>query len=370
MGFRTIWKSPHGGWVFSVLLFCASVQSGWAQNPTVTLPKPDTNGWIKIFRGGNTSDFAIYTGNGAPSQNPQAFGSPFFVQGGDTIRTSGSPNAQLIFKQNFSHYIMEVQLRWPNNLGNTGVMTKIQYGDAGQGGGLPRAIECQGDPGQGIGQIWALGSIDGQSGGTWITVRAKMITHPFGGSSPAAQADSTQAEIDYGGVGAPSNNLIVGYPGWQKPRPAALNNAGWVTIRVESHGKDTTRHFVDDQKVMEYRNPRIAPRNNANSVIKYLTEGMVSVQSEGTQVWYRNWRIKLLPQDPLYASLYETTSLPVLRAIRKSPERHRLGFNGSVMTLLLEGETAANLMGRRLKADPRNHLLFPESKPQNAKPGR
>jgi hypothetical protein len=333
-------------------------QSGWAQNPTVTLPKPDTDGWIKIFRGGNTSDFSIYSGSGAPSQNPKAFGSPFFVQGGDTIRTSGSPNAQLIFKQNFSHYIMEVQLRWPGNLGNTGVMTKIQYGDVGQGDGLPRAVECQGDPNQGIGQIWALGSIDGQSGGTWITVRARMVTHPFGGGQ-AAQADSTQAEIDYGGVGAPSNNLIIGFPGWQKPKPAALTNAGWVTIRVESHGKDTTRHFVDDQKVMEYRNPRIAPKNNANSVVKYLTEGMLSVQSEGTQVWYRNWRIKLLPEDPLYASLYGTTTLSGPRAIRMSPERHPFGFNGSVLTLLVEGQPSADLRGRRLNVDTRNGLLKP-----------
>ncbi len=333
-------------------------QCGWAQDPTVNLPKPDADGWIRIFRGGNTSDFSVYTGNDAPSKNAQAFGPPFYVQGGDTIRTSGSPNGQLIFKQNFSHYIMEVQLRWPGNLGNTGVMTKIQYGDAGQGGGLPRAIECQGDPGQGIGQIWALGSIDGQSGGTWITVRARLVSHPFGGGQ-AAQADSTQAEMDYGGAGAPSGNLIIGFPGWQKPRPAALNNAGWVTIRVESHGKDTTRHFVDDQKVMEYRNPRIAPKNNVNAVTKYLTEGMLSVQSEGTQVWYRNWRIKLLPQDPLYASLYGTTTLPVLRAIRKAPERNPLGFNGSALTLILEGQPAANLMGRRLQAGARSRLLIP-----------
>lgn len=358
MGMSSSWKGLSKGSASYVGFFCALVQCAWGQTPTVTLPKPDAEGWIRVFRGGNTSDFSVYTGNGAPSQNPQAFGSPFFVQSGDTIRTTGSPNAQLIFKQNFSHYIMEVQLRWPGNLGNTGVMTKIQYGDAGQGGGLPRAVECQGDPGQGIGQIWALGSIDGQSGGTWITVRARMITHPFGGGQ-AAQADSAQAEIDYGGVGAPSNNLIVGYPGWQKPRPAALNNGGWVTIRVESHGKDTTRHFVDDQKVMEYRNPRIAPRNNANAVTKYLTEGMVSVQSEGTQVWYRNWRIKLLPEDPLYASLYPTSALPVLSALRKPPERHRLGFNGEVLTLLLEGQPAASLLGRRLKTDSRRLVAQP-----------
>lgn len=316
--------------------------------PTVNLPKPDAEGWIQIFRGDNQSDFSVYTANGAPSQNDKPFGPPFYIQAGDTIRTSGSPNGQLIFKQNFSHYIMEVDLRWPSNLGNTGVMTKIQWEDAGQGGGLPRAVECQGDPGQGIGQIWALGSIDGQSGGTWITVRAKMVTHPFGGGQ-AAQADSSQAEIDYGGVGAPSNNLIIGYPGWQKPHPAALDNKGWVTIRVESHGKDTTRHLVDGVKVMQYRNPRIAPKNNANSVIKYLTEGMLSIQSEGTQVWYRNWRIKLLPEDPLYASLYSPTPLIAPRAKQQS-HLSRMGLSGTTLRLFSRGNLSVTINGQQVEA--------------------
>lgn len=318
--------------------------------PTVVLPKPDSAGWIKLFRGNNTSDFAIYQGNGAPSRNPMAFGPPFYVQGGDTIRTSGSPNAQLILKQNFSHYIVEVQMRWPGNLGNTGLMTKIQWGDTGQGDALPRGIECQGDPNQGPGQIWALGSIGGQSGGTWVTVHAKLVNHPFGGGVTAAQADSTQPEIDYGGVGAPSNNLIIGFPGWQKPHPAALDNHDWITYRVESHGKDTSRHFINGQKVMEYRNPRIAPRNNANQVIKYLTEGMFAVQSEGSQVWFRNWRIKLLPEDPLYKDLYPSSVLRMPRAARKGSEAYRFGFNGATLAILSDGRPVADVAGRRFEA--------------------
>ncbi len=348
--------------VRATLVFGLSLGNGLAQTtPTVNLPKPDAQGWIKIFRGDNQSDFAVYTGSGSPAQEAATapFNGPFFVQSGDTIRTTGSPNGQLIFKQNFSHYIMECELRWPNSLGNTGIMTKIQWNDAGQGGGLPRAIECQGDPGQGIGQIWALGSINGQSGGTWITVHAKMVTHPFGGGQ-AAQADSTQPEIDYGGVGAPSNNLIIGFPGWQKPHPAALDNHGWVTVRVESHGKDTTRHFVDGVKVMEYRNPRIAPKTTPNTVTKYLTEGMLSEQSEGTAIWYRNWRIKLLPEDPLYASLYGTVKLTATpQPIRKSPEKYTLGFNGSTLTILSEGRPVSTLTGKRFQGSVPESFLKP-----------
>jgi hypothetical protein len=334
--------------VFLSIAAMVLVQAGQAQN--VKLPKPDAQGWIKIFRGDNTSDFYAYTAGGftPPSQARQAFpGGPFQIQGGDTIRTTGAPNGQLIFRQNFSHYRMQVEFRWPGSLGNTGIMTKIQENDSGQGGGLPRAIECQGDPGQGMGQIWALGSMGGQTGGSWITVRARMVSHPFGGGQ-AAQADSSAPEIDFGGASG-SANLIIGYPGWQKPRPAALTNGGWVLFEVESHGKDTTRHFIDGQKVMQYRNPRMAPRNNANQIIKHLTEGMLSVQSEGTPVWYRNWRIMLLPEDPLYASLYPTTLIKKAPEAERSKTSYRLGFDGSTLSILSEGRPASTLTGRRLE---------------------
>lgn len=318
-----------------------------AQSGPAILPKPDSEGWIPLFRGDNVSDFEEYAPGGLepPSKVRKPFpGGPFQIQGGDTIRTTGSPNGQLIFRRNFSHFIMEVQLRWPGNLGNTGVMTKLQEDDSGQGGGLPRAVECQGDPGQGMGQIWALGSIDGQAGGTWVTVHARMVPHPFG-NGQAAQADSTAPEIPYGGKGAPNDNLLIGFPGWQQPRPAALDNGGWVTFRIESHGRDTTRHFIDGRKVMEYRDPRIAPRNDPGKVFKYLTEGMLSVQSEGTVVWYRRWRIRLLPADPLYASLYPTRLFNAPR--RAAADKGlRLGFDGTTLSVLSGGVPAFSIQGR------------------------
>lgn len=336
------------GIAIASLLVIALAGKGRAQVPTVNLPKPDADGWIKIFRGNNQSDFSIYTGNGSPAQEgSKAFGDPFFVEKGDTIRTDGNPFGQLIFKQNFSHYIMSVELRWPGNLGNCGVMTKIQWNDPGQGGGLPRSVECQGDPNQGIGQIWSLGPNGGRP---WITFRGKTDSH-------GAQVDSTRPVMDFGGSGG--LNCIVGYPGWQQPRPAALNNGGWVTIVAENHGKDTSRHFVDGRKVMEYWNPRIATTTDANAVSKHLTEGMVSIQSEGTTVWYRNWKIKLLPEDPLYASLYPGTTLTAPQAARQAPEPPRLGFNGSVLTILSKGRPASTLTGRRLDAVSRDRLMNP-----------
>jgi hypothetical protein len=103
---------------------------------------------------------------------------------------------------------------------------------------------------------------------------------------------------------------------------------------------------------MEYWNPRIAKTNDANAVVKTLTEGMVTVQSEGGEVWYRGWRIKLLPEDPLYKSLYTPTTLGASRPVRMKPEPYRLGFNGAALTILSEGRPAFDLGGRRIERAP------------------
>jgi hypothetical protein len=118
-------------------------------------------------------------------------------------------------------------------------------------------------------------------------------------------------------------------------------------MRTEVHGKDTTRHFVDGQKVMEYWNPRIAKSNDANALVKSLVEGMVTVQSEGGEVWYRGWRIKLLPEDPLYKDLYDPVTLAASRPVRKGPEAYRMGFNGATLAILSEGRSSLDVLGRQ-----------------------
>jgi len=340
--------------------------------PGVNLPAPDSAGWIRIFRGiQDTGNFYRYMGTTrvVPAQNKQHFlglnpaspSAPFTVLAGDTIRSSGSPNGHIIFKQPLSHFRVSYQLKWPGSIGNAGLLMKVQENDTAQSQGFPRSVECQGDPNQGIGQIWALGSIrQGGSmvnGGTWVTLRASTFNHPASwctGSELAARYDSTQPEINWGGEGDPCGNLLVGSPGWQQPRPAALHtgsawrtNTDWVTVEVETHGKDTTIHFVEGQVVMKYHSPRIAPRAKPDSVIKYLASGLMAWQSEGSNVYYRNMKIKLFPEDPLYATLYPTSlQASVARKTRPSA-RVRLSFDRGFPVVVTPA-------GARLSVDGKN----------------
>ena len=340
--------------------------------PGVNLPAPDSAGWIRIFRGvQDTSNFYRYTGGSrvVPAQNKQAFpGDPFTILGSDTIRSDGSPGGLLIFKQTLSHYRVSFKMRWPGSVGNAGLLMKVQENDTAQSQGFPRSVECQGDPTQGIGQVWALGSIrEGgamQNGGTWISFKGRMITHPSSwaagscpGSTPqAAIFDSTQPEIHWGGGGDPCKNLTVGAAGFQQPRPASLHNGsnwrsntGWVTVEAEAHGKDTTRHFVEGQLVMQYHSPRIAPRTKQDSVIKYLTSGLIGWQSEGSIVLYHDIKIKLLPEDPLYATLYPTALRADVKATRASLKPFLTLDRGfPVPTVLLRNGERMTLTGKRL----------------------
>src|SRR5690606_23531667 len=154
--------------------------------PGVNLPPPDSAGCIKLLRGiQDTGNFYRFMGNNrsVPAQNKLPLvGGPFSIVGVDTIRSSGSPQGHFIFKQALSHYRVSFKMRWPGSVGNAGLLMKVQENDTAQSQGFPRSVECQGDPTQGLGQIWALGSIrDGgsmQNGGTWVTFRGRMITHP------------------------------------------------------------------------------------------------------------------------------------------------------------------------------------------------
>lgn len=96
-------------------------------------------------------------------------------------------------------------------------------------------------------------------------------------------------------------------------------------------------------------------------------------------MWYRGWRIKLLPEDPLYKDLYPTTTLGRSRAVRMGPETYRLGFNGATLTILSEGSPALDLVCRRIEGVGgngfhgrlirKNHASAPCVLPQERKSG-
>ncbi len=278
----------------------------------VILPKPDSAGWITLFRGNNASDFYIANnGPNSPFQSKLTFPNGTFKIKGDTIQVTGSPSGQLYFNQTFSHYRIRYQMHFPGSVGNCGMLLHVQEKDPTTSG-FPRAVESQGDPGQGMGQLWPIGDV-------WVTIRAKMV-------SGQMQYDPALPEMDYGGANW-NSRVVVGKDGWGFPSYTKLAAAtGWVTQEAEVHGSDSIWDIVADTVRIKYRQPRVSSGGTVNNVSKYLASGLIAWQSEGATVWYRKIQIKLYPKDSLYASLYTTG----IRDIRVRPKK------GKAMLFLVE----------------------------------
>jgi hypothetical protein len=304
-------------------LSCGTVS---AQAPVVTLPKPDSAGWIKLWRGDNASDFYTYY---SPTNTNKTFPDNTFKFSKDTILVSGSPTGHIVFKQPFSHYRVRFEMMEPTKLGNCGLLLHVQMGDPALFGQFPRSIECQGDPTQGMGQIWCISNV-------WVSVHAKMV-----GGTP--RYDPSAPLIIHGGQNDNARKIL----GIKEPS-MALNE--WVLMEAEVHGSDSLAHFVRGETIIKYSNPIVASGGNnptPGPVQKILKSGLLAWQSEGVQVRYRNIMIKLFPEDPLYSSLYTPTATKDYRIFPKAAAKPSMGFSQGAVRILKGGESRS-IVGRAL----------------------
>ncbi len=331
----------------------------------VPMPEPDSAGWIRLFRGSNASDFFSAPNNSTPpGRTLNTFpGSPYTVTG-DTIKVSGNPAGQFYFKQPFSHYKVRYQMYFPgftgtNNggTGNCGMLLHVQAQD-NPTNGFPRSVEAQGDPNQGMGQLWAIGDV-------WVDVRARSV-------SGRMQYDSTQDEIVHGGKNWNSESRVtVGVNGWAQPTFASQQQDGWVTQEAHVYGSDSIIHLVNGVPRIKYRNPRVSPGGTPDNVTKMLSRGLIGWQSEGTQVWYRNLEIQLLPGDSLYSTLYPASIAgQAAKAARTTAPRMRLGPGSPSPAAVVPGAsgqpTLYDMRGRNIgvSGTPQTHGLPPETTQQ------
>ncbi len=312
------------GKVFRVCMAVFSLAAAArSQTSTVTLPKPDSAGWIKLWRGDNQSDFFTYY---SPTSKNNPFPDNTFKFNKDTITVTGSPTGHLIFKQEFSHYRIRYEQMMPTKLGNCGMLVHIQLNDPALFNQFPRSIECQGDPTQGLGQIWCISNV-------WVSVHAKT-----GSGSP--RYDPASPIITYGAK-SDNNRQIMGI----KEPTMALNE--WVMVEAEVHGSDSLAHIVRGETMIKYSNPHVAPANNPDQVEKVLKSGLIAWQSEGTPVRYRNISIKLFKEDPLYATLYLSTGVGDYRILPKQSGKPALHMDAGVISVL-RGSKSLSVTGRAL----------------------
>jgi hypothetical protein len=290
---------------------------------TVTLPKPDAKGWIKLFRGTNTQDF--YTHHKANEDNGPFPDASFKIKG-DTIQVTGGWG-HLAFKQTFSHYRLRTEMLHETN-GNGGVLLHIREQDPSFDI-FPRSLEFQGNDGSDgngeMGELWTISDV-------WATVKVKS-------KDGTCRYDSAGTEL------AQTGRLCHG----SSIPPYLLMK--WDTLEAIVHGSDSITHIVNGKTIIKYTQVRIA--TSSTDLSRPLDSGRIGWQGEGAKVWYRNMEIKLFPEDPLYQTLYPT-SMKGIPGIASRREARRFGVGSGTFGPTGEGRLY-EIDGRALKkplADP------------------
>lgn len=303
----------------------ALVAAVGARGQTVNLPAPDKDGWIKLFRGNNHSDFyARLSGNiGQDVAFTANTANATFKSTGDTIQTTGRPTGHLAFKQVFSHYHFKMEMMIPSQT-NCGLLLHIRENEEKMGD-FPRSVECQGDPNQGMGELWTISKV-------WVTVKVKSASdHTY---------DSAGVEVAHG-----SNNFDNSRVCHQS-KNMYKGNGQWNLVEAVVNGADSISHIINGTRVMRYTKVRIENDNN-----KPLNNGRIAVQAEGSTAYYRSIYIRLLPGDPLYTPVY--AEFNARNTIRKPAARKTLILKDGVLGLRTPGAESQEWVDLRGKALPR-----------------
>jgi hypothetical protein len=76
----------------------------------------------------------------------------------------------------------------------------------------------------------------------------------------------------------------------------------WVAVEVEVHGNAEVIHRINGVEVLRYQHPQLDPREESAKRLLalgaplQLSSGHLALQAESQPVWFRNIRIKILPQ--------------------------------------------------------------------------
>jgi hypothetical protein len=256
-------------------------------------PKEDS-GWVSLFNG---RDFTgLYIREGGVLRNP-ATQTIFRIQG-DSIFSPSGFNALLTTKAVYSRYQMRVKYKYGSTATgqNGGLIYHIEstdfdstnaFGTANLrvpyffGRGYVQAIEFQtyvGNAGAyiGIGNHWARTTT---TGGRYSPTGTPYIAPPDGG-----------------GGGRYINTANTGVP---------ANWSQWVQCQLNAYGSDSVVHIVGGlvaAKAWKLRHVVVtdadgadmymANTDTANAIPK--DRGHIGIQSEGSNIYYRDWDIRML----------------------------------------------------------------------------
>lgn len=218
----------------SVLLIVFGIALASLTSVTLSGTQAQEKGTVQLFNGTDLKGWRIFLD---PKSKLKANAEDVFKVKDGVIHCAGRPNGYLITEKEFSNFVLEVEWRWPEKGGNSGVFVHV----AGPDNIWPKGVEAQLSSGS-AGDFWLVGNYK-------LTVdktrQDKKISRHYFRLKSDKQIENKIGE-------------------WNKYRITCKGNS----VRLEING-----HFVNEGTEAE------------------SMQGKILLQSEGTPVEFRNIRL-------------------------------------------------------------------------------
>jgi len=225
---------------------------------------------------GSLDDFRIYfKGTGYIDDVNQQ---NIFIANPDQIHVRKGTNGLIVTKQAYSHYHVKVDYRWGENRDsmNAGLMTHVDLASACVKDNRPKSVEIN-MKADAPGSLWMASGLG-----------------PFA-STFTEEGGDRYLPRDKGGVARVANpfgkrTILARYPGEE---PNSRPHGEWNTLEAIVRGSESVVILHNGVVVNEITNLR-DPKQGTKEAGEPLIEGGIGLQSEGQEIFYRNFMIREL----------------------------------------------------------------------------
>lgn len=231
------------------------------------------DGWIPLFNGKNFDGWYTYLESSGKNNDPQKV---FKVENGmihilDVPMSDGkSPNGYLSTNQEFSNVRIHIEYKWGVKRSSEGKRNSgLLYLAVGPDAIYPTSLECQIE--------------ETDVGDLWIVNGASVTAFPISPTFPIYDDDRTAGQTIRSW---PRNSSRMLKSGDFEDRTA------WNTVDVILQG-DRSTHLVNGRIVNFAQDIKQSDPQNPSRMIP-LKSGHILLEAEGSEIWFRNARVKPL----------------------------------------------------------------------------
>jgi Domain of Unknown Function (DUF1080) len=228
--------------------------------------KTANDGWVSLFNGKDFAGWYTYLDSSGKNKDPKGV---FKVENG-MIHILESDNGYLATTQDFSNVRIHAEYKWDTKRASEGKRNSgLLYLAVGPDAIYPTSLECQIEETD-VGDLWIVNG---------AAVTAFFI-------APAMPVYDDDMQTGTRVRSAPGDSLRVLKSGDFE------NRDGWNTVEVIIRG-DRSTHLVNGRIVNNARDIRRPDPNNPAHMVP-LTSGRIFLEAEGSEIWFRDIRIRPL----------------------------------------------------------------------------